>query len=303
MRFIEEEHQLRLIEIADFRQGFEQFAEQPEQEAGIQTGLQDELVGGQQIDHAPAGGMPLHDVGQLQCRLTEEMLAALLLQTQQRALDGGDRSRRDQTVSAGNIGFVFGNMVEDRAQVFQIQQQQAIVIGQFEGDVEYAGLGFIELEHAREKIGAELGYRGPHRMAFFSEQIPERDRAGFVGVIGNADVGDTRLDFFIHGSGDGQPRDVAFDIGHEHRHAHARKAFGQHHQGNRFPGTGGAGHQAVAVAVFGEQGNLLFALADQDVAHGLFSKIRVSPDCSILRVFSTFMPSNALPSKFLLTPT
>jgi hypothetical protein len=45
----------------------------------------------------------------------------------------------------------------------------------------------------------------------------------------------------------GQTREIAFHVGHEHRHADRGKALGQQLQGDRLAGAGGAGDQAVAV--------------------------------------------------------
>jgi hypothetical protein len=53
----------------------------------------------------------------------------------------------------------------------------------------------------------------------------------------------------VHRARHGQAGDVALHVGHQHRHAQAREAFGQHQQRHRLAGAGGAGDQAVAVAV------------------------------------------------------
>ena len=64
-----------------------------------------------------------------------------------------------------------------------------------------------------------------------------------------------------------EPRDIAFDVGHEHRHTKPREAFGQHHQRHCLAGAGGAGHQPVPVAVLRVQVDGFFALAEEDAIH------------------------------------
>ena len=92
-----------------------------------------------------------HQVGEFQRRLAEEHLAAFLLQAQQRALDRADRLRADQAVGGGDVLALVGDQAEQGAQVFEIEQQQAAVVGELEHDVEHAALGVVELEHAREQ--------------------------------------------------------------------------------------------------------------------------------------------------------
>ena len=55
VRLVEEQHQLRPVAIADLRQLLEQLGEQPEQEGGIETGLVDQPIGGEDADDALAG--------------------------------------------------------------------------------------------------------------------------------------------------------------------------------------------------------------------------------------------------------
>ena len=50
MRLVEEEHELRLVRIADFGQFLEQFRQQPEQEGRIEPRILHQLVGGQDVD-------------------------------------------------------------------------------------------------------------------------------------------------------------------------------------------------------------------------------------------------------------
>jgi hypothetical protein len=93
-----------------------------------------------------------HDVGS-PARLAEEAFAAVLRQAQQAALDGGDRLRADQAVLGGDVLALLGHQAEQGAQVFQVEQQQAAVVGQLEHDVEHAGLGVVQFEDAPAASG------------------------------------------------------------------------------------------------------------------------------------------------------
>ncbi len=99
MRLVEEEHELRLFRIADFRQFLEQFRQQPEQEGGVEPRIGHQLVGGEDVDIAAAVAVGLHEVLQLERGLAEEFLAALVFQHQQRPLDGADGLLGDVAVA------------------------------------------------------------------------------------------------------------------------------------------------------------------------------------------------------------
>ncbi len=58
VRLVEEEHQLRLVEIADLRQVLEELREQPQEEARVEPRLQDQLVGREDVDDAAAAEDP-----------------------------------------------------------------------------------------------------------------------------------------------------------------------------------------------------------------------------------------------------
>ncbi len=62
VRFVEEEHQLRFLRVAHFRQLLEQLRQQPQQERGVELGRIHQLVGGENVDDAAALGVGLHQV-------------------------------------------------------------------------------------------------------------------------------------------------------------------------------------------------------------------------------------------------
>ena len=90
MGLVEEKHQLRLLRIADLRQLLEQLGKQPQQEGRVELRLLHELVGGKNIDVAAAVFVAAHQIFEVEGRLAEEFLGALLLDGEQAALDGAD---------------------------------------------------------------------------------------------------------------------------------------------------------------------------------------------------------------------
>ena len=114
VRLVEEEHQLRFVEVAGFRQLLEQFGQQPEQEGRIQRRGVDQLLGSEHVDDAAAVAVDLHQVVDVEHRLAEEDIAALLLQRQQAALDGADRRRRHVAVLGLELRRVIADMLHHR---------------------------------------------------------------------------------------------------------------------------------------------------------------------------------------------
>ena len=80
MGFVEEENQLRLVEVADLRQVLEQLGQQPQQKARVQAWFQYELVRGKDVDDAAPAEIGAHQVIEFQRRLAEERFAALAFQ-------------------------------------------------------------------------------------------------------------------------------------------------------------------------------------------------------------------------------
>ncbi|MNM35538.1 hypothetical protein D3C81_462360 [compost metagenome] len=212
-----------------------------------------------------------HDVGQFQRRFAEEMLAAVLRQAQQGALDGGHRLRADQAVLGGNVLALLGHQAEQGAQVVHVQQEQAAVIGQLEHDVEHAGLGVVQFQDACQQGRAHLAHGGAHRVAELAVQIPEHGGAGRRGVVAHADLGRALEQVLGAGTRHRQTRHIALHIGQEHRYPDPRETLGQGHQGHGLAGAGSAGHQPMAVAEFRQQGDSHIvgdAFAEQNRIHG-----------------------------------
>ena len=222
------------------------------------------------VDYTATAHVLAHQVVEVQRRFAEEGVAAILLQPQQGALDGADRRRADQSVGLGDQLALLGDMIEQGAQVGQVQQQHSLVVSQLEGDVEYAGLGVIEFEDTRQQRRPDLGNRGAHRMPEPGVQIPEHHRVGFRLPVGDADVLQALVDLRVRAARLAQTGDVALHVSHEYRDADAREAFGHHHQADGLAGTGCSSHQPMTIAVLGQQFDGIFAFSEKNrvVAHG-----------------------------------
>ena len=217
---VEEEDQLGLFGVANFGEGFEQLGQHPQQKGGVQAWRIHELVGRQDVDDALAVHR-LHEVLDVEHGLAKELVAALLFDLQQPALDGAHAGRADVAVLGGEILGVVAHVLQHGPQVFQVQQQQAVVVGNLEHQVQHAQLGLVEIEHAPQQQRAHVGDGGAHGVALLAKHIPQRGRAG----LGRGQVEPA---LFEHAcqlvtdlaglAGAGQ---VAFDVGHEHRHADA----------------------------------------------------------------------------------
>ena len=246
MRLVEEEHEFRQFEVAHFGEGGVEFGHQPQQVGGVEFRVEHQLVGGQDVHHAAA---VLHgeEVVHVERRFAEEFVAAFALDLQHGALDGADAGRGDVAVFGGELRGVLADEVEHQFEVFQVDEQQVVVIGDAEQGVEHAGLDFGELHQARQELRAHGGDGGAHREALFSEDVEE---AG--GAAGELRVFDAefRHAFFDEAAESARLADagkVAFHIGHEAGHARLGEGLGQHLQGHGLTGTRRSRDQAMPV--------------------------------------------------------
>ena len=102
----------------------------------------------------------------------KNLLAALLLEREQVALDGADAGGGDVAVLRGELRGVLADELEHRAQVLEIEQEQAVVVGDLEDEVQDAFLRVVEIEHAGEEQRAHLADRGADGMAACRRRRP-----------------------------------------------------------------------------------------------------------------------------------
>ena len=137
----------------------------------------------------------------------------------------------------------------------------------------------LRVEDARQQERANLEHGGADGMALLAEQIPEHDRE-FIGFIFEADVLGALDERFPGLAGRCDPGEVALDVGGEHRHAGAGKAFRDGLQRHRLAGPGGAGHEPMAIAEGERQHFGLVALADEYFSVQVGISHRDQPSCA-----------------------
>ena len=183
----------------------------------------------------------------------KKCVPALLLEDEQRALDGADRLARHIAVARADLLCPLGDIGEQRLQILHVEQQQPLLVGDAEGDVDDALLRFREVHQPRQEQRPHFRDGGADRMPLLAEQIPEdhRELLEFIRIElhGLGARGEKILGVAHHRDA----RQVALDVGREYRDAGVRESFREDLQGHRLAGARGAGHQAVAVAVFQEQ--------------------------------------------------
>ena len=143
---------------------------------------------------------------------------------------------------------VVAHVLQHRAQVLQVEQREAVVVGDLEHQVQHAGLRLVEREHARQQQRAHVGHGGAHRVALLGRTRPtawsgqldrfRRRQAALLEDRGH--LGRQRAGLRDAGQ-------VALHVGHEHRHADARQVLGERLQRDRLAGAGGAGDQPVPI--------------------------------------------------------
>jgi hypothetical protein len=87
---------------------------------------------------------------------------ALLLEREQAALDRADRRRRHVAVVGLELLRVVPNMLEQGAQVLEVEQQEAVVVGDLEREREHAFLRLVEIQDARQQQGPMSDIGRPH---------------------------------------------------------------------------------------------------------------------------------------------
>ncbi len=185
MRLVEEENQLRLVDIADFRQFLEQLRQQPEQERRIELGIFHQLVRRQDIDDAAPLAVGAHEVVEVERGLAEEGIGALVLQHQKLPLDGADGRGRYIAVDFLQLGRVVSHQAQNRAQILQIEQRKSLLVGETKGDIEHAFLDVVELQHPRQQQRSHFGDGCADRMTLLAKDIPEDD-GKLIGLVGQA---------------------------------------------------------------------------------------------------------------------
>src|SRR5262245_33285607 len=262
---VEEEDELGLVAIAHLGQRLEELGEQPEEEARVEPRLEHELVGGENVHDTAPAQVGAQEIGELEGRLPEEARPAFPLDRQQGPLDGRDGRGADQAVLRGDLLAMIGHEAQEGAQVVEVEQEEAAVVGELEGDLEHARLGVVDLEHAGKEARPDLADGAAHGMPGLAVEIPEDHRVRLGSVARHSDLGHALLELLVGTSGRAEARHIPLHVRHEHGNAEPREALRQHHEGHRLAAARGARNEAVTVAVPREQGDRLLSLAEEDL--------------------------------------
>ncbi len=247
MCLVEEEHQLRQVEVAHLGQLRVELAHQPQQERGVELRLHHQLVGCQHIHHALAL-LGLHQVEDVGGRLAEELVGTLILQLQQRTLDGthGHACHRAELLTY--LLRAVGHVGQHRAQVLQVEDEQPALVSHAEHDVHHALLRLVQLQQARQQLRSHLTDGGTHGVSLLAEDVEETHGAGLELRILQPELRQAFLNEAAHLAHLRDAAEVAFHVGHETGHASLAERFGHHLQGDRLSRTCGTRYQSVAVS-------------------------------------------------------
>ena len=213
-----------------------------------QPGLVHDVGELEDADDARALGRRPQQVLDLELRLAEEDVGALLLEDDDRAQEHADRrARHPAVVGQDRLALVGRQVLERRAQVLEVEQRQVVVVAVLEDQGEDRGLRLVEVEDLAEQQRPERMDRRPDLGAELARQRQELDRVARR-LEGRRpathpldDLGVGRV------AGRRETGQVALDVGHEDRHAGLRQLAGQELERLGLAGPGRAGDQAVAV--------------------------------------------------------
>ena len=77
-------------------------------------------------------------------------------------------------------------MLQHGLQIFQVEQQNAVVVGDLEDQRHDACLGVVQIQDAADEQRAHLRNRGADGMALLAEDVPEGDRTAAKAEVGQA---------------------------------------------------------------------------------------------------------------------
>ena len=177
---------------------------------------------------------------------------------------------------------LLADILQHGLQVFEVEQQQLVVVGDLEDQREHSRLRVVEVEQAAEEKRTHLGNRGAYGMALLAEDVPEGNRGGIEGEVVELQLLHALGDLGIVLAGLADAGEVALDVGGEDRHADAAEGLSHDLQGDGLAGAGCARHQAVTIGHLRKQKLGVVAGSDeQGLSHRLPRRTRAS-DCASL---------------------
>ena len=187
------------------------------------------------------------EVGRLDLRLAEEHVGALVGEGDQLAQDDAGRGRRE-SAELLELGLaVAGQVGEHRAQVAEVDERLVGLARVVEDEAQRRLLRLVEAEHLRQQQRAERVDGRADRDA--GAEPTEREVLGGGGhrlpVL--ADALGALGELVVRHPGGRDARQVALDVGGEHRHAVRGHLLGQHLQRLGLARAGRPRHEPMAV--------------------------------------------------------
>ena len=143
VRFIKKEDQLWFLRIADFGKILEQLRQHPEQKRRVNfRRLLHQLVGSENVDDA-ASILRLDQIFKIKRGLTKKFVGSLRFQREQIALDGTGARGGDVSILGFELVGVVRDVLQHRAQILEIEEEQPVIVRDFEDYVEHARLRVV----------------------------------------------------------------------------------------------------------------------------------------------------------------
>ena len=168
-------------------------------------------------------------------------------------MDGADRLRRHTAVKRFHFASMLREIAEHGAQILQIDEQHAVIVGHAEGDGQHAALHVGQSQQPRQQVGPHVGNGDAHGHAVAAEHIPQAHVATPRLPACGAQSGRALAHLLGVVAGLGHTSDVALHVSHEHRHAGLGEPFGQHLHGDRLARARGSRNKPVAVRLVQQQ--------------------------------------------------
>ena len=251
---VEEEDELRQLLVADFGKLSVDVGEQPEEVGRVELRVEHQLVRREDA-HDTLAALDGEEVVDVEGRLAEETVRALVLQREQRALNRAHGGRGDVAIGLTELRSMVGDVAEHRPEILEVEEQEAPLVGDAEEDVHDAGLRLVEAEETAQQLRAHVGDGGPHRMALLAEDIVETGRTARELRRLEAELGEALLNEAAQLAGLADAGEVALHVGHETGHARLGETLGQDLEGHCLAGAGRAGDESVAIRHLADNGN------------------------------------------------
>ena len=228
--------------------GREQVGQQPHQEGGEHLGSRGQVGQLQQRDDPAAVGGDAQQLRGFELGFPEEHVTALLGEADEVAQDHPGRGGRDPAdLLQLVLAVVGGEELQQRDEVLEVEQRQAIVVGVVEHQPKGAFLHLVEAQHLRQQDRAERRDRRPHRNA---GALPaERQELAGRGLrLPRLPLRlDPRGQFLARHPGGGHPGQIPFDVGGEDGHTRLAEGLGHQLEGLGLAGARGPGDEPVPV--------------------------------------------------------